>query len=326
MKKDRIASIIVSGGYSSRMHSFKPFLRFGKYTVVETVINTLENTGVHEIILVTGHRGEEIIKKLKDKGISYILNENYHKGMYSSVVKGVEALDDSITGFFIYPVDIPLVKSHTLQLLQNQFLQTQKGILYPTFSGERGHPPLLDSKYREIIINYTGEGGLRRLLQEYEDDAMDISVGDEIILMDMNIKEDYEKLLRYFHTGAPNRKECYEILNIHKIPVNIVKHSTEVARVSLEILAILKETGYYLNQPALEAAALLHDIVKGEKNHAQKGAKLLKEMGYEEVGYILSSHTDIEVDEEGKITENEILYLADKLVKEDKIIPLWRVR
>ncbi|MGI6702778.1 MAG: hypothetical protein ACOX42_01885 [Clostridia bacterium] len=31
---------------------------------------------------------------------------------------------------------------------------------------------------------------------------------------------------------------------------------------------------------------------------------------------------DLDVDEDGSITENEILYLADKLVNEDKIMPL----
>lgn len=45
-------------------------------------------------------------------------------------------------------------------------------------------------------------------------------------------------------------------------------------------------------------------------------------MGYEEVAYIISTHMDIAVDEQERITENEILYLADKLVREDKIVPL----
>lgn len=49
---------------------------------------------------------------------------------------------------------------------------------------------------------------------------------------------------------------------------------------------------------------------------------MLKEIGYEHIGYIISTHTDIDIDEHEKITENEILYLADKLVKEDQCILL----
>jgi hypothetical protein len=49
---------------------------------------------------------------------------------------------------------------------------------------------------------------------------------------------------------------------------------------------------------------------------------ILKEIGYEKVGSIIGSHNDIEVNEDADITENEILFLADKLVKEDKIVSI----
>lgn len=49
---------------------------------------------------------------------------------------------------------------------------------------------------------------------------------------------------------------------------------------------------------------------------------LVKELGYGRVGTIIASHTDLESDETDAITEKEILYLADKLVDEDKVISI----
>ncbi|MFZ5969222.1 MAG: DVU_1551 family NTP transferase [Bacillota bacterium] len=322
MKSGRIASIVIAAGYSSRMGSFKPFLEFGTYTAVETVINTHRNAGIEDIILVVGHRGTEIIEHFKNSGVVCVMNENYSQGMYSSVVKGVKALDDDVEAFFMQPVDIPLVKKHTLELLKNKYLECDKGIIYPTFIGERGHPPLIDSKYRHAIGNSDGERGLKRLLESFSDDDSCVPVCDEAILMDMDTQEDFENLLRYFHRSAPSRKECYAILNHYNVPDHIVKHCIKVARISMDILYNLKDAAYELDGAALEAAALLHDMARREKNHAQVGTMILKNMGYEHVGHIISTHTDIDVDENKKITENEILYLADKLVKEDQFMLL----
>ena len=92
--------------------------------------------------------------------------------------------------------------------------------------------------------------------------------------------------------------------------------------VSLFLLSRLKEKGVTLDQESVQAAALLHDIRRREKHHPQKGESLLKELGYQKTGNIISTHMDIIVAEKGGITENELLYLADKLVADDQVICL----
>lgn len=322
MEKSRIASIVLAAGYSSRMQSFKPFLEFGGHTAIETVVNTQKDAGVEMIIVVVGHRGMEVAGKLKDSGVLCILNEDYSQGMYSSVLKGAEALDGSIGAFFIMPVDVPLVKRYTLDLMKRKRRESGKGIFYPVYGGKRGHPPLIDIKYRQVILNSSGEGGLEKVLSGFPEDSMDVSVFDSAVLMDMDTKEDYDAMLSYYSLGAPNRKECEAILESFCVPGNIIRHSMEVARVSIDILRHLERGGYMLDAAALEAAAMLHDIAKGKKNHSAEGAMILKSIGYEKVGDIIASHIDLDVDENGIITENEVLYLADKLVKEDKIMSL----
>jgi CTP:molybdopterin cytidylyltransferase MocA/HD superfamily phosphohydrolase YqeK len=322
MKNTSIAAIIISGGYSSRMGSFKPFLKFGEKSAIEMIIDTYKSAGITNIIVVAGYKGSEVAEKLRDSGTSCIQNENYAQGMFTSVIKGVKALDTSISAFFMQPVDIPLVKKNTIEVLKNKYLESGKGIIYPDFCGKTGHPPLIDCQYREAILRSNGEGGLKRILNEYSCDSIYVPVFDKATLMDMDTKEDFEKLLRYFNAAAPDMEECRSILDIYKVPENIIRHCRKVSEVSIEIFRSMDNAGYELNECALKAAAMLHDIARKEKNHARAGEKILQEIGYRKVGSIIGSHTDIEIDDKGKITESEILYLADKLVREDKLISI----
>lgn len=197
MKNNKIASVIISAGYSSRMKSFKPFLKFGETTTIEKVVDTHMRAGIKDIYVVVGHRGAEVIEKLKYIRVTCVLNENYSEGMFSSIQKGVEALDESIDAFFMQPVDIPLIKEHTLEVLISEYLRSEKGIVYPTFCKQKGHPPLIDCKYNEIIRSSDREGGLKRLLAGFESDVLYVPVSDEAILRDMDTQEDYEKLCRF---------------------------------------------------------------------------------------------------------------------------------
>jgi putative nucleotidyltransferase with HDIG domain len=322
MKKNSFAAIIVAAGYSSRMGDFKPLLKFGEYTAVEMLINTFKASGIDNIIVVVGYRGNEIIEILKNLKVKWIENENYSKGMYSSVIKGLELLDEENSGFFMIPVDIPLIKKNTVEILKEQYLKKNKGIIYPSFNEKLGHPPFIDCKYKSIIKQGNNEGGLKNILEKFKEDSVKVPVFDKSILMDMDTKEDYEKLIQYFNLQSPSIEECYCILNLHDVPNNIIKHCSEVSRITLNILNKLNENGYNFNENVLQASALLHDLARMEKNHAEAGAKILKNLGYEQVGNIISTHMDIEVDETEDITENEILYLADKVIKENKFVKL----
>lgn len=322
MSCDDFAGIILSAGYSSRMGDFKPLLKFGEYTSIEVAVNTFIASGIHNVIVVTGYRGSEVRKVLKNFTVQCIENRYYSQGMYSSIVEAVKTLDSRVRAFFILPVDIPLVKANTLRLLKSKYTTCNKGIFYPTFMGKRGHPPLIDCKYKNEIENWNGDGGLRGLLSRFEDDSIYIPVFDKGSVMDMDTKEDYLGLLKYFNSKAPNKEECYCILNDYNVSDGIIRHCKKVSQVCNYILKELNKKGYNFNEDILEAAALLHDISRESKSHAKVGANILKELGYERVGNLIGTHMDIEVNENDEINENEILYLSDKLVEEDRCVLL----
>lgn len=322
IKKMKIATIVIAAGYSSRMQAFKPLLKFGDQTAVERVLMTHQKAGVDQIILVAGHRAAEIKPYFKEQAINGVVNERYDEGMYTSIQKGIDQLDDDVAAFFVHPVDIPLIGVATIKALMMAFRPLSQGILYPCFMGERGHPPLIHEKYREAILRNKQDGGLRRFLECHETDATSFALADEAILMDMDTQADYQRLLDYDGLMAPNLCECYALMDLYQLPLEIRKHCEMVYRVVRNLENRLADKGIKLNSGVLRAAALLHDLLKTQKDHAQAAGTLLKQMGYDQVGSLIATHMDIEVEPEVAIRENEILYLADKLVENDQEIDL----
>lgn len=82
------------------------------------------------------------------------------------------------------------------------------------------------------------------------------------------------------------------------------------------------EKGGKLNLDLVEKSALLHDISRVESNHEGVGAKLLAEKGYPEVANIVGNHMTLSKEYQGRINETSLVYLADKMVKEDMLVTI----
>jgi len=195
-----VAAIILAGGYSMRMKEFKPLLPLGDSTVIENTISVFRNSGVNDITVVIGYRAKELKVLLDRIEVKWVYNENYHEGMYSSVVAGVSSLPSNTGAFFLLPADMPLVKTDTIEELLRVYNSTEYDIIYPIYKGHRGHPPLISSNLFPAIKNWEGGGGLRALLSQYQADATQVEVVDENILIDMDTPEDYVKLCKSFQS------------------------------------------------------------------------------------------------------------------------------
>ena len=319
MLKNNIAVLIIAAGYSSRMHDFKPLLPFGQITALERLVQTYLAHGLEHIYVVTGYRQEDIIETLQHYKVHIVYNEDYAKGMFSSIQKGIRAIDKSIEAFYMQPVDIPLIKAHTLECLYEAYNREDKGVLYPTFLGRKGHPPLISMKYKEQILLSEGEGGLKKVLEAFNADALHVSVSDRAVLMDMDTLEDYINLVMYDALLAPTKEECLAIMLGKDVPESVINHCEAVEKMVCKVYAQVATFGLGIDINTLSAAAWLHDIARTEKNHAQLGASYLKAMGYVAIGDIIATHMDIDVDMRAPLSANELLFLADKLVSENEV-------
>jgi molybdenum cofactor cytidylyltransferase len=190
-----IVAFILAAGFSSRMETFKPFLPLDGSLMIERTIASFLRAGLNDVRVVIGYRAGELIPVLIRLGVRPIVNKDYPSGMYSSIQAGVQTLKKEDVAFFLLPGDIPLIRPETLSEMVLVFWQEDAGILYPTFKGRRGHPPLISARYRDLILSMKPPGGLRSVLANHERDAIEIEADDSGILIDLDTPQDYRRIL-----------------------------------------------------------------------------------------------------------------------------------
>jgi molybdenum cofactor cytidylyltransferase len=203
MKDDQpIAALILAAGESSRMKMVKPLLPMEGQTIIERVIGLFQMIGIADILVVLGYAADQMIPVLNKHGVSYVINKDYRRGMFSSVRIGVEHLREGCGAFFILPADMPFVRVETLQKLVCSFQETGKAVYRPYYRGRRGHPPLISAALIPAVLAFNDPGGLRALLVAYKEHCVDVACDDPGILIDLDTPEDYQK---YRFPWTPSR-------------------------------------------------------------------------------------------------------------------------
>jgi len=319
-----VVAIVLAAGFSERMGEFKPLLPLGGVTVLERCVALFRNAGIDDVRVVTGHRGVELEPLLERLGVRIVVNPQYREGMFSSVVAGLGTLGAEVDYFFVLPVDVPLVRVATIRRLLELCRQEHADVIYPRFMGKRGHPPLIAARHARKIAAWEGEGGLKAALARWEPAALDVEVADGNILLDMDTPDDYNLLQeKAERLEIPTTEECRALMeNVLCVPEQIIRHGRGVALVATRLGDELNRAGCCLDIHLLEGACLLHDLAKGGADHGRAGARILGELGFGAVAEPVATHMDISVNEGEAISAGEVLYLADKLVQGERLLPL----
>ena len=183
------------------MGAFKPLLPFGDKTVIECCIDYLQGGGVETIIVVVGHRADEIRKRLAGRQVSFAVNPDPSSEMGASIAAGVGALPKSCQATLIALSDHPAVPAAVVSRL----LETWKNgarIVIPTWKDRGGHPVLVDLSLKAELLNLSSTGGLRALFETHKNAVERVPVDSPYIARDMDTWDDYLTLHEEV-TGKP---------------------------------------------------------------------------------------------------------------------------
>lgn len=189
----KTSAVIIAAGFSSRMHDFKPLLALSDKTVLETTVSTFTEAGIQDIVVVVGHKQELLIPLIEALGLKWVINHNYEYGMFSSIQTGIRSIDPNSRAFFMMPVDVPLVRPDTIKQLMSAYDDQGMDVMYPSFDGRRGHPPLITSRLIPELISSDDQGGLKQFLESHGKPSY-LVVSDPGILIDIDTEEAYNRV------------------------------------------------------------------------------------------------------------------------------------
>ncbi len=199
-----VAAILLAAGRSRRMGAFKPLLPFGARTVVETCVDNLIMAGVGEIVVVVGHRGDEVRAQLAQRPLRFAVNDEAESEMSVSIARGVAQVSDGARAVLLALVDQPAVAPGIIRCVLETHAQTGARLVVPEHEGRGGHPVLIDLAYRAELLHLDPARGLRALFERHRTEVRRVPVSSAYITRDMDTWDDYCALHEeIFHVPPP---------------------------------------------------------------------------------------------------------------------------
>lgn len=210
-ERSSIAALILAAGSSSRMDGgrHKLLLPLGARPVLAHVIETALASQARPIIVVLGHQATlvraQIAAYLAHPDVLSIENPAYLQGMSTSLRTGIQVLIDrenkegplshSSTGTLIMLGDQPLMTAHIIDTLIASKRATGKRILIPFYNGERGNPVLFDASLFPALLEITGDGGARSVIERHRQEVAKIELGTSIASYDVDTWDAYQAVV-----------------------------------------------------------------------------------------------------------------------------------
>jgi len=331
----RTAGIICAAGQSLRMGDFKPLMRLNGFEMIRLTVQAMLDGGVDHVCVVVGHRGQEIVQALHGFAVNFVENHDFAQtDMLFSVQMGLRALlqdeDEPAAGYgavLIAPGDAAAFSSHTVAALLKRAGSSKAALISPRYKEGTGHPLLLRRELFELVLGYEGHGGLRAALAACEPECVELD--DEGILLDADDPEAFALLEAYVrgHKGVSD-EVVEELFEAHGTLPNIRAHCWATSVLCERMVCNLNGLGLGLDFELCRSSAALHDIERVKPRHAQAGADALHARGYHTIAQIVARHNDglelggADAGSDEMLNEANLVFLADKLMKEDQLVSL----
>ena len=206
-----IAALILAAGSSSRMGAgrHKLLLPLGDRPVLAHTIEATLASQARPIVVVLGHQiaqvRDQISPYLDHPDVFSIENTDYLQGMSTSLRAGIQALIDrestagpsahSLVGVLIVLGDQPLMTARILDTLIASKHATGKRILIPFYNGERGNPVLFDASLFPELLEITGDGGARSVIERHRSEVARIELGASMASYDVDTWDAYQEVV-----------------------------------------------------------------------------------------------------------------------------------
>jgi len=190
-----VSAVVLAAGESKRMGEKKELLPIGGVHMIRVVVEKLlESRAVGEVIIVLGHRADDVGRSLAgetDERLELVGNRRFREGMGTSVAQGVRACSWGTDAILIVLGDAPFFTTATVNALIDAHA-AGAAIVVPVSGGRRGHPVLLDGSYRGELEELAGDAGARDILEREAPSVVEMAMDDDAFLVDVDEREDYE--------------------------------------------------------------------------------------------------------------------------------------
>jgi molybdenum cofactor cytidylyltransferase len=161
--------------------------------------------------LVVGHEAERVRAQACDLPVEIVENQDWPRGQSTSVRAGLLSVRRGADAVLFLPVDQPLLDASSVDALidryRSLFEESSEGarrtILVAAHAGRRGAPVLFGAAYFDELLALEGDAGGRQLFAAHPDCIVEVELGSEAPLRDVDTLEALRALERLSGGSEP---------------------------------------------------------------------------------------------------------------------------
>src|SRR5512133_1014106 len=134
-----ISAVVLAAGSSRRMGAPKMVLPWGDTTLIGQVVRTLVNTGMKDILVVTGGAREQVEAALAGQPVRFVYNPEHEASeMLTSLQVGLKSLPESAAAALVVLGDQPQMEERNVRAVLKAYLSSGPLLVAPRFHVKRG--------------------------------------------------------------------------------------------------------------------------------------------------------------------------------------------
>jgi CTP:molybdopterin cytidylyltransferase MocA len=195
-----ISGIILAAGFSSRMGQPKALLDWGGEPLISYSVRQMQEAGCDEVIVVLGHKADDISRHMKTLKCRTMLNPRYQHGRAGSVRIGAKAANRDADAILIEDIDNPRPAEFLRRLIEAH--RPESAITRPARNGAHGHPIVFAGRLREELMGVSdATEGLLGVVRGHASEIGEVDLG-ELLDLGFNTPEEYQAARERFGLGG----------------------------------------------------------------------------------------------------------------------------
>lgn len=201
----RLGGLVLAAGAGTRLGRPKALVELDGRLLVERAAGTAARL-CDPVVVVAGAAGDRVVEEV-DRRLPFaevVVNEDWERGMGSSLEAGLEALRGRCEAALVLLVDQPGIGEAVLSRLVEAWREGAEAVV-ATFEGRQRPPTLLDaSVWDEVLDEVRGDRGARRWLRAHPERVVAVACDDCGDPTDIDTPGD---LARFRDSGRPGEQE-----------------------------------------------------------------------------------------------------------------------
>lgn len=170
-----VGAVILAAGASTRLGTPKQLLRFHSESLVRRSARAVLEAGCAPVIVVVGDLAEQIETELGGLDVLVLRNEQWARGLGTSIRRGVEAMaaaERAVAAVVLVACDQPFVDAQAIGALITSWRGSNKPIAASHYADTAGIPALFSRNCFDALLALPDDSGAKPLIASRLDDAV----------------------------------------------------------------------------------------------------------------------------------------------------------